>query len=217
MQPLPKLLNHAIAAVGQPLPPLALGIQWILAANGVFKRAANSALEVCIQVHSWQAPIPGLVNLLPVIRWKHHPQRLPKSWLDILLQEARKACEQESGITIPQEKQWFVVWRDSRIRLIAPAAQVGTPTQVRYAMPQEPVLLDIHSHHHMHAYFSATDDRDDDGLSVSMVIGKIFDQYPEAVARVNVYGDRQIIPLSLLFEGGSDSKEQRHVEITRSD
>lgn len=214
MLPLPKLLNHVIAVVGQPLPPLALGIQWILAANGVFKRAANSALDVCIQVHSWQAPIPGLVNLLPYIRWKHYPQRLPQRWLDILLKEARDACSQASGITIPQEKQWFVVWREARIRLIAPAAQVGTPTQVRYAMPTDPVLLDIHSHHHMHAYFSATDDRDDDGLSVSMVIGKIFDQRPEAMARVNVYGDRQIIPLSLIFESESGIKEQPHAETT---
>lgn len=208
----PNLLNHTIARAGQPLPPLDAGIDWILAANGLFKRAANSALAACIQVRSWNFLIPGLARLLPSIAWKHYPQRLPSQWLDMLLQEARKACEQESSITIPLEKQWFVIWRDGKIRLIAPHDQVTTPTQVRYAMPSEPILLDVHSHHTMRAYFSATDDRDDDGLSISMVVGRIFDR-PEAVARVNVFGHRQLIPLSLLFnQGPSPFKERQHVE-----
>ncbi len=205
-----SLLNHTIARAGQPLPPLDAGIDWILAANGLFKRAANNALAACIQVRSWNFLIPGLARLLPSIAWKHCPQRLPSQWLDVLLQEARKACEQESGITIPQEKQWFVIWRDGKVRLIAPQAQTASPVRVQYAMPTEPILLDVHSHHTMHAYFSTTDDHDDDGLSISMVIGRIFDR-PEAVARVNVYGHRQLIPLSFLFDRGqSPFKENVH-------
>lgn len=208
----PKLLHHTIAHAGQPLPQLDAGIDWVLAANGLFKRAANPALAACIQVRSWNFLIPGLARLLPSVRWKHCPQRLPSQWLTVLLDEARKACERESGITAPQEKQWFVVWRDGKIRLIAPHAQTASAVRVRYAMPTEPMLLDVHSHHGMHAYFSTTDDRDDDGLSISMVIGRIFD-HPEAVARVNVYGHRQLIPLSLLFENGqSPFKEHLHVE-----
>jgi len=211
-----NLLNHTIARVGQPLPPLTAGIDWVLAANGLFKRAANTALTACIQVQSWKFRIPGLANLMPSVCWKHYPQRLPSAWLGILIQEARKACQQQSGVTVPQEKQWFVVWRDGKVRMIAPAAQIGTATEVRYAMPQEPVLLDIHSHHWLKAYFSPTDDRDDDGLSVSMVIGRIFEQQPEAVARVNVYGHRQLIPLSLLFDASSHIKESLHVEADQS-
>lgn len=205
-----NLLNHTIARADQPLPPLDTGIDWILAANGLFKRAANNALAACIHVHSWNFLIPGLARLLPSIAWKHCPQRLPNQWLDVLLQEARTACEQESGIAIPREKQWFVVWRANKVRLIAPQDQTASPVRVQYAMPSEPVLLDVHSHHGMRAYFSGTDDRDDDGLSISMVIGRIFDR-PEAVARVNVYGHRQLIPLSLLFDRGqSPFKEHLH-------
>lgn len=208
----PKLLNHTIAFEGQPLPQLNAGIDWVLAANGLFKRAANPALAACIQVRSWNFLIPGLARLLPSVSWKHCPQRLPSQWLTVLLAEARKACERESGMTTPQEKQWFVIWRDSKVRLIAPQAQTASAVRVRYAMPTEPMLLDVHSHHTMRAYFSTTDDRDDDGLSISMVIGRIFD-HPEAVARVNVYGHRQLIPLSLLFENGqSPFKEHLHVE-----
>lgn len=203
----PKLLNHTIAFEGQPLPQLNAGIDWVLAANGLFKRAANPALAACIQVRSWNFLIPGLARLLPSVSWKHCPQRLPIQWLTVLLAEARKACERES-----QEKQWFVIWRDGKVRLIAPQAQTASAVRVRYAMPTEPMLLDVHSHHGMRAYFSTTDDRDDDGLSISMVIGRIFD-HPEAVARVNVYGHRQLIPLSLLFENGqSPFKEYLHVE-----
>lgn len=210
----PKLLNHTIAFDGQPLPPLDTGIDWVLAANGLFKRAANPALTACIQVRSWNFLIPGLARLLPSIAWKHCPQRLPSQWLDMLLQEARRACEQKSGITIPQEKQWFVIWREGKVRLIAPHAQVASPVRVEYAMPADPILLDIHSHHTMRAYFSTTDNRDDDGLSISMVIGRIFDR-PEAIARVNVYGHHQFIPLSLIFNNTNTStfKEALHVNI----
>ncbi|KPL89973.1 Mov34/MPN/PAD-1 family protein [Herpetosiphon geysericola] len=200
MQTLANLVRHYIAAADQPLPPPTPGIDWLFAANGLFKRATNAALSATICVEQYNTSIYGLNALLPSVQWNHHRGLLPASWLDALLNSACDACTLPSGMLRPLEKQWFVIWRNNGVRLIAPTEQHASAGSVRYAMPQEPVLLDIHSHHTMRAYFSGTDDRDDQGLSISMVVGNIFEK-PEAVARLNVYGHRQRIPLTMLFDG----------------
>ena len=51
----------------------------------------------------------------------------------------------------------------------------------------------------MPPFFSATDDADDLGLSVSVVIGTIFTQ-PTIRCRLNVYGHRQAVPARMLFD-----------------
>lgn len=200
MLTLASLVRHYIATSGQPLPPAAAGIDWILAANGLFKRATNEAISATVCAEQFQTSIYGLDALLPNVRWRHHRGLLPASWLDALLDSARKACMLPSGVMRPIEKQWFAVWRNQCIRLIAPKEQHASIGSVRYEMPTEPVLLDIHSHHTMAAYFSEVDDHDDQGLSISMVIGRIFGQ-PEAIARINVHGHHQRIPLTMLFDG----------------
>ena len=200
MLTLASLVRHHIATAGQPLPPATPGIDWLFAANGVFKRATNTTLSATVCVEQFRTSIYGLDALLPSVQWSHHRGLLPASWLDALLASARKACELPSGMIRPIEKQWFAVWRNECVRLIASKEQHATAGMVRYEMPTEPVLLDIHSHHTMRAYFSEVDDRDDQGLSISMVIGNIFER-PEAVARLNVHGHRQRIPITMLFDG----------------
>lgn len=213
MQTLANLVRHHIATIGQPLPPATPGIDWLFAANGLFKRATNAALSATVCVAQFRTSIYGLDALLPSVRWHHHRGLLPASWLDALLDSARKACELPSGMVRPIEKQWFAVWRNQCVRLIVPKEQHASAGMVRYEMPTEPVLLDIHSHHTMRAYFSEVDDRDDQGLSISMVIGTIFER-PEAVARLNVYGHRQRIPLTMLFDGRGPFIERGSHETT---
>lgn len=71
-----------------------------------------------------------------------------------------------------------------------------------YSLPAEAVpLVDLHSHHEMYAYFSHTDDRDDTGLSVSGVVGRLNTDRPQLTLRANVYGHRQHIPVLEIFAG----------------
>jgi len=203
------LVRHHVATPICPLPNPGVGITWIWAANGVYKRGVSSELDLMIPVGiSW--PAPGLASLLPHVRYKQWPQRLPGALLSPLLEDARQAA---TGDTIlrPIEKQYFFVWRDG-VRVVAPRGQDASAVHLRYTMPQSgPVLLDLHSHHGMDAYFSATDDRDDVGLSVSAVIGKIYTR-PTIRCRLNVYGNRWNIPARLVFDelgpfedGGTDA------------
>jgi hypothetical protein len=69
----------------------------------------------------------------------------------------------------------------------------------------------------MPAYFSNTDDRDDGGLSVSAVVGKIFDT-PEICLRVNVYGHRmRLLVLDVFDRLGGGLREVAGRERQRRD
>lgn len=193
------LVKHHVATPGDALPARSPGITWIWAANGVYKRGVSCDLDLMIPVGiSW--PAPGLTSLLPHVHWKQWPHRLPGQLLAPLLEDAKRAAA--GGIVLrPIEKQYFFVWRDT-VRVVAPPGQDASAVHLAYAMPQAasgPILLDLHSHHGMDAYFSATDDRDDTGLSVSAVIGKIYTQ-PTIVTRINVFGHRWAVPALMIFD-----------------
>jgi PRTRC genetic system protein A len=191
------LVKHHVATPACPLPDPCPGITWIWAANGVYKRGVSSEVDLLIPVGvSW--PTPGLAKLLPHVRWKRWPQRLPGAFLTPLLEDAKQAAA--GGIVLrPIEKQYFFVWR-AGVRVVAPRGQDASAVHLRYAMPESgPVLLDLHSHHGMDAYFSGTDDRDDTGLSVSAVIGNIYTR-PIIVVRINVFGQRHTVPALTVFD-----------------
>lgn len=192
------LVRHYAATDAAPLPPAQPGITWVFAGNGVFKRGCDGQRDLLIR--TGPAPeVPGLALLLPHVRYRSWPHRLPGAFLPKLLADARGAVRGER-LQVPIEKQYFVVHRDGGPRLIAPRGQDASPGRVRYAMPTHgAVLCDIHSHHELPAFFSSTDDHDDVGLSVSVVIGRIFTQ-PEIACRINVYGSRQRVPARLLFD-----------------
>lgn len=195
---LSSLVRHAVAT-DAPTPGLA-GITWLWAANGIFKRGVDSALDLTVRVGD-VAETPGLAGLLPHARFRPWPHRLPGSFLGVLLTDARRACQRhESGngsAIVPAEKYYAIVWRDG-LRLVAPK-QDASAAHIRYQMPSGAILCDIHSHHGMGAYFSATDNRDDTGLSVSCVVGTIYTT-PTIICRLNVYGHRQVVPAKMLFD-----------------
>ncbi len=61
-------------------------------------------------------------------------------------------------------------------------------------------LLEIHSHGTMPAFFSVTDDKEENGLRIYAVIGNL-DQRPATISvRVSVYGHRALIPYQYVFE-----------------
>ncbi|HNP71819.1 MAG TPA: Mov34/MPN/PAD-1 family protein [Kouleothrix sp.] len=179
------------------------GIAWLYAANGVFKRASNGMVEAQGRACHIDYDVPGLAALMEYVAWSCWHGRLPGALLAPLLRDAQVAGRDAgSGVLRPIEKQYFFVERAGGIYVVAPRAQQGSAGSVRYAMPAPASgtpLLDLHSHHSMRAFFSATDDRDDSGLSVSAVIGQIFTR-PEIVVRLNIYGLHCPIPAALVFD-----------------
>lgn len=63
----------------------------------------------------------------------------------------------------------------------------------------EPAVIEIHSHGAARAFFSSTDDLEEDGCRISTVIGKSNDQL-EVISRVCVHGLFLPIQSSLIYE-----------------
>lgn len=190
-----SLVNYHFATPAQPLPVQHNGITWIVAQNGIWKRGVDAERDFLICVHPGETCIPGLVSLVPHARFRQTGLPLPAAILTGILVNARKAKEQDQLI----EQQYHILLDHGLLRVRIPKQQASSH-RVVYEMPDGVVILDLHSHHSMPAYFSATDDRDDLGLSISAVIGHITLDQPEIVIRLNVFGHHQSIPALLVFE-----------------
>jgi PRTRC genetic system protein A len=198
---LSALMGHHIATAGEPLSTPAPGITWIWAADGIYKRGVSDEFDIIVPVPGGSTPpVPGLARLLPSITFRWLPGRLPGQLLAGMLTHARRACERDSGLRTLREQQYFVTREAGGTLHARVPSQDATAGHVRYhALRDTPVLLDLHSHHQMAAYFSATDDTDDTGLGVSAVIGRIFDQ-PEIAVRMCCYGHTHPLPALAIFD-----------------
>jgi hypothetical protein len=214
MMKLSSLLRHHIATPADPDPGDAPGITWIWGMSMIYKRGQDAHRTVLVEI----APAfgaPGLMALAPHVRWHGFAHRLPGQLLAAMLAHARKAAAPTSGgLLRPIEQQYHVTLEDARLRVRVPP-QEATPGRVTYQPPVGvPVLLDLHSHHSMPAFFSGTDDRDDTGLGVSAVVGDIFDR-PEIAVRLCCYGHRQRVPALTIFDslpGCRDTYGDRHAD-----
>ena len=192
-------MRLAFAIPEAPLPPPTTPVAWIVAANGIFKRGVGTNLDILIRVAPAPCPIPQLCPLTPRVIFRGVGRRLPAALLVEAYVASTLALTIEHGQLLLAERQFHVVLRNAQPTLLMPP-QTATSHSVSYRMPQEPVLLDLHSHGLLHPFFSATDDRDDQGLSVSAVIGSLTTT-PAIVARLNVYGQHQCVPAADLFGG----------------
>jgi hypothetical protein len=199
-----SLLRYHIATPDEPIPAASTGITWIWAANGIFKRGVNQHLDALILHTPFPRPIPGLVPLEPHAIWRTYPSRIPGAVLEVVLRSALNASIEQGGIARPIEEQYHIIygtsWPDASPHIaVYRAPQHAGVGYVQYRMPKGDILIDVHSHHEMPAFFSRTDDRDDAGLGISAVIGKIFTA-PEIITRINVHGDHMVVPALAIFD-----------------
>ncbi len=104
--------------------------------------------------------------------------------------------------SLPNEAAAWLVWdafdKTMRLQILEPTA--ASPGSITFARPtldeHECIAIDIHSHGRMSAFFSSTDDRDDQGeTKVSMVIGNVDGELTVA-ARLCVLGQFVDIPIT---------------------
>jgi hypothetical protein len=73
------------------------------------------------------------------------------------------------------------------------------------------VLCELHSHGNMRAFWSRTDDADEQGARVYAVIGRL-DTAPEIRIRVGVYGYWHPLPVTAVFTGAGGFTDLYHEE-----
>jgi PRTRC genetic system protein A len=153
---------------------------YIFARNGVFIRARNHLLgaTVCIS----PVEIRGLEPLEEVITLEHG--KIPRRLYDLALSLFIASSDRERFLAVTWEGEYRLrmPWQDRE------------KASVEYeAIPFS--VMDIHSHGGMDAFFSTTDDSDEQGLRLYMVAGRVNTLVPEVKLRIGVYG--YFAPLSL--------------------
>ncbi len=186
-----NLVQHHIHRGGE-LPPLtASAYDYILAGNGLFKRARGAHVTAMILIAP--AHVAGLPDLSSSIQVR--PGRIPGRFLRVILDDARRHAQ--AG----REQLYQFSAAGRRIRLARPR-QHATAGRVRYTLDddQQSLLCDLHSHHTMRASFSHTDDGDELAFRFYVVIGNLLEK-PEILLRLGVYGDFAYLPVTTLFTG----------------
>jgi len=158
---------------------------YILAGNGVWIEAEGNLLAARVPVA--HANIRGLAPLKPVVvlRYGLIPQRLFDLALSAMLADVSK------------ERYVAVTFNDG-YHLYIPE-QEGTGGGVDYEVGSQ-VVLDLYSHGRMTSWFSTTDNKDELGLKIYGVCGKL-DKTPEVRLRVGIYGYFHPISWGEVFEG----------------
>ena len=192
--PAPPLVEYLVARAGAP-PPRGLAYDYVLAGDGLWLAAANAVLTVRVPVaHCTVHGLP-LIGGVCVLRHGQIP-----GWI-------WAAC---AGIT----HLWATIGREilllvtcdtvGRYALVVPEQAVAA-ARVRYVPPTLPadttVVLALHSHHALPAYFSGTDDGDEQGLALYAVVGRLDTARPEVALRAGAYGAWLPVPWADIFAG----------------
>ena len=100
----------------------------------------------------------------------------------------------------PDTERFFAVrWDGRAYRLVVPP-QAGTATSLAY-VPPAGVVAEFHSHGSARSFFSATDDRDEQGFRIYGVVGRLDTPEPDLSLRVGVYGHFAPLGWPQVFEG----------------
>lgn len=192
---------------GRPLPQPKF-YAYVLAGNGLVKWVCTPYFEA-----SWLISVcrvAGLAEWSPGL--KLHIPRVPLRWLLAALTHARQA--KAAGRLIEQMYHFHYFEDEAGWRVAVPPQRAG-PGRVAYRGAEAgTILLDLHSHHVMSAFFSGTDNRDEQGCRFYGVLGCINWSRPEIALRLGVYGDHFPLPTSVLFEDLGPFRDTYPSEVT---
>ena len=172
------------------LPDMPNGQRLIVAANGLFVQVRLDWLD-CVQR---LAPAPGLPLPYGSVdeRLRFSFGVLPIRLIEDFVAAGRRGLPNEvAGVLIYQRAT-----RSLRLALCEPVR--ATPGRIEYRRPamdgDETVAVDLHTHGHGPAFWSADDDRDDLGIKVAGVFGCLHQTRPEAEFRLAINGRFKALP-----------------------
>ena len=181
--PVGYLVNHPAGLSGVQ----GIGYDYVLGSGGVYVQSQGAHLTARILF----APctVRGLAPVADKLQLTHGP--IPTQLFEVGL------CWFQDA---PDTERFFAVrWDGDAYRLVVPP-QAGTATRLAY-LPPAGVVAEFHSHGSARAFFSATDDRDEQGFRIYGVVGRLDTARPELRLRVGVYGHFAPVEWSQVFGG----------------
>jgi len=197
------LVHHHIYR-GVEVPLTARAYDYVLAGNGLFKRARSPYLAARVPVTF--AHVAGLPDLEPALQLAIRPGLIPGRLLYTVLTDARRRAY--AG----REQMYRFQFAGSLIRIIKPDQEAGAASVHYDATDQDGVICDLHSHHTMRAFFSATDDCDENSFRFYAVVGQVL-ACPEIRLRLGMYGDFVSLPMTALFTGAGPFVDLYQTEV----
>ena len=203
--PVGYLVNHKDGLAGAH----GIGFDYVLGAGGLYVQSESAHLTARVSV----APctVRGLAPVTEKVELAHGP--IPAGLFEVGLRWFQDD---------PSTERFFAVrWDGRSYRLVVPE-QEGTATSLEYTPPAG-VVAEFHSHGRSRAFFSATDDGDEQGFRIYGVVGRLDADRPDLSLRVGVYGHFAPVVWSQVFDGpphglrlvgeGPDSDETSDKEV----
>lgn len=189
----PNLVTYACHH--QPtLPPYdAQAYQYLLAGNGLFVRSHTRFWQAVIPLCIY--PVRGLAPLQP--QFHLLVPLLPASLLATVWQDAR-GCGDGNGRLC--EALYHFHHQQQHIQVKRPSQQVSPVSVTTASIAGSDVILELHSHGAMAAFWSSTDTQDEQGCCIYGVIGRLSEARPEIRLRLGIYGHQYPLLLTQLFE-----------------
>ena len=186
-----------------------IGYDYVLGAGGLYVQSESANLTARVLVAPCE--VRGLAPVAEKVELAHGP--IPARLFELGL----SWFEDD-----PHTERFFAVrWDGRSYRLVVPE-QEGTATRLKYRPPAG-VVAEFHSHGTSRAFFSKTDDGDEQGFRVYGVAGRLDTDRPELSLRVGVYGHFAPVDWPQVFDGpnpclrlvgeGPDSTDQITKEV----
>ncbi|MCY4507121.1 MAG: Mov34/MPN/PAD-1 family protein [Acidobacteria bacterium] len=180
-------MGHLVSHPGGLAGAQGVGYDYVLGSGGVYVQSESAHLTARVLI----APctVRGLAPVAEKVALPHG--RIPSRLFEAGLRWFRDA---------PDTERFFAVrWDGSAYRPVVPP-QAGTATGLAY-QPPAGVVAEFHSHGSLPAFFSATDDRDEQGFRIYGVAGRLDAARPELRLRLGVYGHFAPVEWPHVFDG----------------
>jgi PRTRC genetic system protein A len=191
----PFLLNQK----GHQLPPVNKPYDYVLAARGIYKRVSLWFVECAILVQPIQENLQGLLLDEFEEYLNLRVPRIKRDLFDLVVQISREEIDVEV---------MFNFRFDDGVWVISRPHQEQRAARVRFSRVRDPKLVvDLHSHNTMPAFFSPTDDDDENEERFYVVIGALDKDPSEIVVRLGINGHWVAVPATVLFEDIGDFQD----------
>ncbi|MYD48297.1 MAG: hypothetical protein F4W95_07405 [Chloroflexi bacterium] len=180
-------MGHLVNLPGGLAGSQGIGYDYVLGSGGLYVQSESAHLTA--RIPAAPAAVRGLAPVTEKVTLHHGP--IPAHVFELGLSWMRSD---------PDTERFFAVgWDGNAYRLVVPP-QAGTATSLTYRSPGR-VVAEFHSHGKHAAFFSVTDDRDEQGFRIYGVVGRLRDPRPELALRLGVYGHFAPLRWAQVFDG----------------